>query len=456
MIVKQCYMRIVSVFLTMLLLLGMSVPVSAADYTAQDTDVDLSVSAAGVYENWDGVSNVCQFLDAKGEMCLAYVKGKTVSVIRTKKGKKTGKTIKLKMPYSEFGGVTCDAKGNYYVVSGTQNKGQDSSKKTIYITKYSKSGKKVKSVGNCGDASLTAYWSGEFRTRTPFFGGNCDVAVNGKYLCVHYAREMYSGHQSNSMFVIDTQTMKKVSAGVFYQSHSFAQRVVPYKNDFILASEGDCYERAFTVCETNIASGQCVVQPVFDFWVEKGALDRYDMYQVNNNRAHMGGVAVGKNNLVAFCATSVKALSKQAKKQSEELYIQIFDPEKNLADAASYKTKGERSGVAGNNGTRTVTNHGVKWLTKYGKNYSVENPQIVATASGRFVVLFERSHKGKYEGVFYLVVNADGKVVKKIAKISGKAKLNPCRMPVYANGKVMWAANNNGGKDLYIHSFSVE
>ena len=35
----------------------------------------------------------------------------------------------------------------------------------------------------------------------------------------------------------------------YYNSHSFAQRVVPWGEGFLLASEGDCYDRAFTVSE---------------------------------------------------------------------------------------------------------------------------------------------------------------------------------------------------------------
>ncbi|MSS64699.1 hypothetical protein [Velocimicrobium porci] len=113
--------------------------------------------------------------------------------------------------------------------------------------------------------------------------------------------------------------------------------------------------------------------------------------------------------------------------------------------------------MAGNNGDKSVTNYGVKWLTNYGKEYTISNPQVVATDKEDYVILFERYKKNKYQGVYEIVVDKTGKVVKTTTRVSAKAYLNPYRMPVYAKGKVWWVGNNakNEKNNVYIYSFSA-
>ncbi len=81
------------------------------------------------------------------------------------------------------------------------------------------------------------------------------MAVNGHFLAVNYGRHMYSGHQSNSVWMIDTDTMNTVvpQTGEYsgyqnYESHSFGQRAIAFGGGFAFMSEGDCYDRAFTFC----------------------------------------------------------------------------------------------------------------------------------------------------------------------------------------------------------------
>ena len=72
------------------------------------------------------------------------------------------------------------------------------------------------------------------------------------------------------------------------------------------------------------------------------------------------------------------------------MFIQIFDPAKNLEQASSYITSGSRSGLSGPNGQTKVKNYGVKWLNNYNSSYQIQNPQVVSTDSGKYVILFER------------------------------------------------------------------
>ncbi len=406
------------------------------------------------YINWDGTSNVAQFIGPNGKFCFAYDGDKYVTVVKTNGTAALKKKIKLEKKHPVFGNVICDKKGNFYLITGEENSSNDTSVNTVFISKYDSSGKHIKTVGDNGSSSLAYYYGKDFYTKIPFDAGNCDVAINGDTLCVNYAREMYSGHQSNSVFAININTMSKVSSGESYNSHSFAQRVVPFNDSFVLASEGDCYDRAFTVNMLGKKSYN-----IFHFWVEKGAFDRYDMFTVNNNFAHMGGLVNINDKYAALVGTSVKSLSSSAKKEKEQLFIQIFDPTAALDSSSAFVTKGERSGLGGNNGTENVKDLGVKWLTDY-KDKTVSDPQAVATDSGNIVILYElKDAKEKNSGVYYMVLDKRGEVISEAKKFSDSAKLNPCRMPVYVSGKVYWAANKSSGENkgnLHIYSIEVE
>ena len=180
------------------------------------------------------------------------------------------------------------------------------------------------------------------------------------------------------------------------------------------------------------------------------------MYEVNDNFARMGGIATGDVHNTAMVAISAPSLSSKAKKENQQLFIQIFDPNADLTTANGYITSGTRSGLSGKNGDENVTDYGVKWLTNYDKTYTIENPQVVATDAGNYVILFERYKKYSYQGVYAIVVDANGNVVQKTKKLASSAYLNPSRMPVYSQGKVWWAGNKTKGTAIYIYSYAVK
>ena len=459
----------------------------AATLMVQKTNQKHDIATAkGSYANWDGVSDGTQFLDNQGNVCIAYNTKSNIVIVKTKNGEPVKSTITLKKKTSVFGGVTCDSDGNFYVVTGKTNKTNNTETKTIFVSKYDANGKLLASVGDNGSSSLAYYYGDSFYTQIPFDGGNCDIAVNGDYVAVNYARKMYSGHQSNSLFLVNRKTMQKESVESYYNSHSFAQRVVPWGEGFLLASEGDCYDRAFTVSELKMPgtgddlinnidfpddwetiydntysdeaskTWTCDSQNIFSFWISKGAFDRYDMYEVNDNFARMGGIATGDVHNAAMVAISAPSLSSRAKKENQQLVIQIFDPNGDLTTANGYITSGTRSGLSGKNGDENVTDYGVKWLTNYDKTYTIENPQVVATDAGNYVILFERYKKYSYQGVYAIVVDANGNVVQKTKKLASSAYLNPSRMPVYSQGKVWWAGNKTKGTVIYIYSYAVK
>lgn len=431
-------------------------PVAVYADAAKDTGISKQLKADGEYKNWEGVSSVSQFLDENGNYCFASDSSKSVTIVKTKNGKPLKKRITLKKQKPLFGGVACDSSGNYYLVGGKANKSSDHTKSTIFISKYDSKGTHIKTIGDNGSSSLGDWYSQDFYTQTPFDAGNCDIAVNGDYLAVHYARHMYSGHQSNSAFVINMKTMKKVKLNDIYSSHSFAQRTLPYGNGFIFASEGDCYSRAFTVSVVaDPVSGENTNSDIFHFWVKKNALNNWDMQALNNNFAHMGGLVKAEENTAALVGTSAKSLSSKAASEKEQLFIQIFDPSKDLSQPSAYVTSEKRSGYSGANGDEKVTDYGVKWLTGYSGKYTITHPQAAADENGNIAILYELEKSEKYQGVYYMVLDSEGKIIKKKTRYSATARLNPCEMPVCSGGTVYWTGNKTKGNKMYVYSLKI-
>lgn len=424
---------------------------SAYSEATKKTSVQVSITCDD-YINWDGTSNVAQFIGANGEFGFAYDGDKYVTVVKTNGKAAYKKKIKLEKKHPIFGNVICDEKGNYYLITGEENSSNNTSNNTIFVSKYDSSGKHIKTIGDNGGSSLASYYDSSFYTKTPFEAGNCEVAINGNVLCVNYARKMYNGHQSNSVFVVNINDMSKASSGISYNSHSFAQRIVAFKDSFILASEGDCYNRAFTV---NMLGGNDY--DIFHFWVKKGTFDKSDMFTLNNNFAHMGGLVSINDKYAALVGTSVKSLSSSAQNETEQLFVQIFDPTKKLNNASAFVTNGSRKGLGGNNGTENVEDYGVRWLTSY-TDMTISNPQVVATDDGNIVILYELYNKKNVcNGVYYMVLDSKGEIISKPECFSKDARLNPCRMPVYVKGKVYWVGNNSsGGKNLHIYSIKID
>ncbi|MBQ9413621.1 MAG: S-layer homology domain-containing protein [Clostridia bacterium] len=449
--------RMISVLLTILIIVSSmsGLQASASLSSVGSTGVQTYIEARGAYHNWDGVSSVAQFVDNSGHFCFAIDGTNTVTVYKTNNGRVLSGTVALKKQHAIFGTALCDADGNFYLVTGETGSDVNSTPNTVFISKYTKTGVHIKTVGDRGGT-----YGGSFCTWIPFEAGCCDAAISGELLTVNYARKMYNGHQSNTLFTVNYKTMNKVDSIGWYNSHSFSQRVVPLSDGFSYMSEGDAYDRAFTALSVRM-TGETVAERneenLFDFWVRDGALDDYDMYDVNENFAHMGGITALCDGRIAFAAQSAKSLNAKAAGENEQIFIQIYDPFADLTSADAYTTTGVRSGLAGPNGRTPVANYGVKWLTSYGNDYTVRNVQIASTDKDKIVVLYELWYCDSYKGVQYFILNADGDVLVQSAIADKNARLNPCEMPVFSDGKVYWVGNRYDAYDtVYLYVLDTD
>ena len=182
------------------------------------------------------------------------------------------------------------------------------------------------------------------------------------------------------------------------------------------------------------------------------------MYAVNDNFAHMGGIAGLSDGKVVFVASSVSSMNSKANKEKEQVFLQIFDPTQDLSKQSTYIMKGTRTGIAGPNGNEKETDYGVKWLTDIGKDWRIENPQVVSNGDDKIVVFYEKYYEKNYDnvfkGVYYKVLDKNGKVLTKTTLYSKDANLNPSRMPVYSDGTIYWVGNNE--KDSKIHVYQMK
>jgi hypothetical protein len=314
------------------------------------------------------------------------------------------------------------------------------------VSKYNSAGVLVSTVSFKG---ITG-GSGEGNTKVPF-NHSCTVKIIGDILICQYGKQRYDGHQQSDVIAVRISDMTKLDESLFdpWTSHSFDQRILNYtkSNHVIFAEIGDCFPRGFHITVYQPDGTQCVNDFVsFNFWVEKGAFDRYDMWQVNTTRARLGNIIETPNG-VMLIGSSVKSLSEAAQDERKNVFIQIFDPLLAGNGDAGYFTEGVRSGVAGYNGDSDVTDYGVKWITNNASGNSVTEVQAVAIDNGRILVLYETYN---WES-FYLILNDKGEIVRQPESM-GNTKLNTDEDPVFCNGYVKWIQNRNTINNLRIFS----
>ncbi len=430
-----------------------------ADFEAKDSGIKEHIDASGRYDNWDGVTNIAQFESPSGNFCYAVDSGSDVTVYLTDENKENAGTVKLKKTHPLFGTALCDKDGNFYLVTGEENtNADDKTKETVFVSKYDSNGQHIKTIGDTGSSSLASYYDDGFYTQIPFHGGNCDAAINGDILTVNYARKMYNIHQSNSAFSVNIKDMSKVNTGEYYESHSFAQRVISVDKGFVFFSEGDCYSRSFTAYPVEISGGS--VYPgtkaeIFHFWVRDGALDDSDMFAVNDNFARMGGAVSLHDGRVAFVAASARSLNEKAAADSQDAFIQIFDPFKDLTSKEAYTTSGERTGLSGPNGRDSVTDHGVKWLTSNEEGSRIDNIQVAAIDGKEIFILYDYTVNHIYQGLHCVLLDEDGNVEWPPTLVDEKATLNSCEMPVCSNGTVTWVGNSYNDSENVVYIYTL-
>lgn len=383
---------------------------------------------------WAYVSPVQQFSYKNEGLAFAYEsKGKLI--VQT-----PSKRLVLDKLYPLLGDVISDEMGNFYVVWGLSNENSQTPKETLFISKFSPEGQFVKSVGFEGESSP---WGKDnsAKTQIPFDAGKSVSATQNGILVNYHGKQRYDGHQSDQVVAVRINDMTPYFLeNNTYTGHSFNQSILYSKKaqDFLFASQGDAYPRGFRVNGMNGDYGN-QSDVLFHFYLEANAA--YNMWVVNETFAQLGGLVETSSGL-ALVGASAKSIGEKAKTETQNLFVQIFDPSKSL-DENKFIGGTLRSGHTSfdindtqNQPLSPVTDYGVHWLTNY-SDQNVISPQVVV-GNDQIIILWS-TEKNSY----YVVLSSNGAIVKPITDL-GQIPLNSMEAPIFYKNAVHWVSVENG------------
>lgn len=321
------------------------------------------------------------------------------------------KTMTLQLSLPIFGAFYEDD-DNYYILTGADNKEKDNTKEVYRLTKYSKD---WKAQGSCGLFGAN--------TTIPFDAGSARMARYGNYIFVRTCHEMYSGHQANVTFSVDTSNMSVIEGitgvvdGVGYVSHSFNQFIQVDNGTLVGSDHGDAYPRKLVIFKypTDISKGEFVPS-----YGNKCA--EYTMLSIPGR--------IGAN---------YTGVSQGGFEYSDSSYLIAGNSDTNGEGSARNVFI---SSIPKDGGTATV-----RYFSDYaGTEDSAATPQLVKTGSNSFVLLW--SSRGY---VYYTAVNGSGQQVGSTHKMAGN--LSDC-VPTIADGKLIWYGWRNKNTVFYDISLS--
>lgn len=321
------------------------------------------------------------------------------------------KTMTLQLSLPIFGAFY-EADNNYYILTGANNQERDNKKEVYRLTKYSKD---WKAQGSCSLFGAN--------TTIPFAAGSARMARYGNYIFVRTCHQMYSGHQANVTFSVDTSNMSVIEGitgvvdGVGYVSHSFNQFIQVDNGTLVGSDHGDAYPRALVVFKypTDLSKGNFV--PSYSNKCKK-----YTMLSIPGRAgANYTGVSQG-----GF-------------EYSDSSYLIAGNSDTNGEGSARNVFI---SSIPKDGGTATV-----RYFSDYaGTEDSAATPQLVKTGSNSFVLLW--TSRGY---VYYTAVDGSGQQVGNTHKMAGN--LSDC-VPTIADGKLIWYGWRNKNTVFYDISLS--
>lgn len=459
--------KAISIFICSFILLSSVIPVSAEseswksfnsysnnDYSIKKTDASVIknktdnlfyTSFSSYTSTWNNTENNGFFIDKEGRVTIIrkYVTVKEKTGIELSFLNEDYEIIgnkKIVLPGIKFGTILNADDGNYYIVSGNNNK-EEKNIDVFIITKYDKNWKKTGTVSIKGDSAAT--------TR-PFNAGGARLKyIDGK-LVLYTSRERYKSadglnHQSNYAVSVDTKTMKTgFESSKFpsiHVSHSFNQFIEAENGKIYFIDHGDAYPRSIVMqsCEleafVNEASLWKDTKPVYGGWYENSEGKMMSIEDYNRTRPvetdyfkiqgdigdNRTGVWISNtgllsdNGYIVGNATphNIPVAGKYGDMSSNRnAYVIIFDKE----DTTEYK---------------------FFWLSKYDPNGkdAVGNIHAVTLSDIEFAILYDVFHDGEYLKTYCVKLNQNGKILGKF-EIQARLSDTP---PVLKNGKIIWA-----------------
>ena len=332
------------------------------------------------------------------------------------------KVIAQELPV--FGGFY-ESSSNYFLFTGQRNPDEDDSVEVFRITKYDKNWKRL---GSCSLYGANTY--------IPFAAGSCRMTMDGKYLLVRTAHEMYTSedglhHQANVTIEVDTSTMTVTDSytavmnnRVGYVSHSFNQFIRLENHQIISIDHGDAHPRSIClmIYPTDVSTGQFQAEYFNNPVNTISVLDFPGSLGQNDTGASVGGLEISSSHYL----TAGNSVPQD--------------------DADSWNPNGTRNiFVAAVD--KTSLNVDFRWITSYaeGAPYA-STPHLVPVGNDRYLLLWTRIDGYTLDGkVYYTFLDADG-TAGKIYTMTGS--LSDC-VPIVCDGKVTWYTWDDGMETFY-------
>ena len=159
-----------------------------------------------------------------------------------------------------------------------------------------------------------------------------------------------------------------------------------------------------------------------------------------------------------FCGASAKCICEDAKNESQNLFIQMFDVDydHNVTYIGGETREGltARNFYEENSTMKSVTNNGVRWLTDYSKE-SVVRPQIVR-AEDKFVIIWSiyEPDNESCKKTAYMVLSDEGEIL--VPETALDCGINSYEKPIYHNGIVSWVYYDTSSSQLHLVELKVE
>lgn len=383
-------------------------------------------------------------MDSKEQLHIVYETEKEVYLVMYDRSLKVKKRLTFKKEWINFGDITLDHAGNYYILWGRPLKESDYRSSSIMIVKYDSTGKKVKATT----------WNGKsIDTKEPFNSGNARIIYQNGVVVAHFARLMFKhsdglNHQASQVVYLNTKTMKQVKQKQPYISHSFNQQVLPLKDGNVLfVDQGDGYPRGFGL--NHLAKNEMTEFTPFHFKEGGPTPNGY-----NYTFAQLGGIAEGKVGY-ALLGSSEKTLSaapaSSSNKESRNLFLQFFKTDisrysetQNIEDL--FLVKGTTRKLVGKRSTSGsgryflesgTIDRNVRWITNYRGDFDAGNPKIISTSDGRYIVMWEEFEKHRFKRVRMQIFSTYGETLSKVIEVPN-VRLPVAEDILYNRGYLYW------------------
>ena len=413
--------------------------------------VNLNSTQSNKIEIMGKDSDVQQFLYKDEGMAYAYSEiGSNSLEIILPNNKFTVKKL-----YPILGDVISDKDGNIYVIWGRISEIVDNKKQqSIFVSKYSSTGELILSRGIFDSREENMYYI----SKEPFSGSNTVSAIHNNALVISFGKLIYENKlQCGGVVAVDLNYLFETYPSGNGSDWSVIGVDNCYGNDiawnnklneFYFVSEGT-KDRGFNLNSHRHSS------VIFDFYLQPDANSDTDI--ISQTFAQMGGLIRTDKSFV-FCGASAKSISEEAKNESQNLFIQMFDVDydHNVTYIGGETREGltARNFYEENSTMKSVTNNGVRWLTDYSKE-SVVRPQIVR-AEDKFVIIWSiyEPDNESCKKTAYMVLSDEGEIL--VPETALDCGINSYEKPIYHNGIVSWVYYDTSSSQLHLVELKVE